>query len=135
MLNEVLRHIRNYFPDSGNAQEGVFTIEDSKIDLPFVRDGQYYLIEGSVFNDGIHKEKLGLTDEEFEGRVTPLKIPKAVLELSEEIAEYEEKNGTVSPYTSESFGGYSYSKATNSNGVAVSWKEAFASKLRSWRKA
>lgn len=138
MLNEILRHIRNYFPDSENAREGDFVIEDGILDLPFVGKGQYYLIEGSVFNDGVHQKtavgRTDLEDEAFSGRVTPLLIPKGVLALAEEIKAYEEKNGSVTPYTSESFGGYSYQKATTSSGTAISWKEAFASKLKAWRR-
>ena len=54
--------------------------------------------------------------------------------LSEEIAAWNEKNGTPGPYTSESFGGYSYSKATNASGVVVGWQDVFKSRLNAWRR-
>ena len=39
-----------------------------------------------------------------------------------------------SAYTAESFDGYSYSKATDSDGVGVSWQSVFAKRLSRWRK-
>ena len=42
--------------------------------------------------------------------------------------------GKESPYTSESFGGYSYTKATDANGAPIGWQKAFASRLNKWRK-
>lgn len=33
-----------------------------------------------------------------------------------------------------SFGGYSYSKATNASGVAVGWQDVFKSRLNTWRR-
>ena len=55
----------------------------------------------------------------------------ATVEIAKECAEYEKKNPTGA-YTSESFGHYSYSRATGSNGV-VTWQAAFADKLRPYR--
>ena len=45
---------------------------------------------------------------------------------------YGEKS--LSPYQSESFGGYSYTKASASNGDQVDWKTVFRSRLNRWRK-
>ena len=36
--------------------------------------------------------------------------------------------------TAESFGGYSYTKATDANGAPIGWHKAFASRLNEWRK-
>ena len=54
-------------------------------------------------------------DERFEGAVWALAVPPAVIALAGEITEWQEKNGeaVLSPYTSESFGGYSYTRATD----------------------
>lgn len=137
MLEAVLTHIKNWF--LVNVYEATYTIKDSTLELPFLQNGQYYRICGSVFNDGLHKYgDNDLQDETFTGTVWALAIPKAVVELSTEIEAWQAKNGEAaqSPYSSESFGGYSYSKATDSTtGGPVTWQTAFRSQLNPWRKA
>lgn len=136
MISEVMRHIRNYF-QTGEYIDGTYTIQDGTIDLPFLLDGQYFLIEGSVLNDGVYQyPPFELDDETFTGTIVPLKPPKAFLNLCEDIAQYVEKYGgsNVGPYSSESFGGYTYTRATNQNGSPQTWKDVFASRLNEWRK-
>ena len=109
MLEQVLMNIRRWFPVEGGIHSGTFTIEDGGITLPFLANGQYFRICGSVFNDGLHQYNvLDLIDETFNGTIWALAIPKAVIELADEIQKWQEKNGeaSVSPYQSESFGGY-----------------------------
>lgn len=138
MLEQVLMHLNNWFLVPGGIHEGIYTIEDGGIALPFLANGQYFRICGSVFNDGLHQYPSGdLRNETFDGTVWALAIPRAVIDLAVEIETWETKNGdaSVSPYQSESFGGYSYSKATDSaSGGAVTWQSAFRSRLNAWRK-
>ena len=138
MLEQVLMNIRRWFPVEGGIHSGTFTIKDGGVTLPFLADGQYFRICGSVFNDGLHQYNvLDLTDETFTGTIWALAIPKSVIELADEIQKWQEKNGeaSVSPYQSESFGGYSYSKATDAEtGGAVTWQSAFKQQLSAWRK-
>ena len=138
MLEQVLRDIRNWFVVDGGIHSGTFTIEDGGITLPFLATGQYFRIIGSVFNDGLHQYPAAdLVDEEFSGAIWALAIPPAVVDLSDEISKWQEKNGeaSTSPYQSESFGGYSYSKATDStSGGAVTWQSAIRKKVNVWRK-
>ena len=138
MLEQVLMHLKNWFLVPVGIHEGTYPIEDGGITLPFLADGQYFRICGSVFNDGLHQYNvLDLTDETFTGTIWALAIPKAVIELADEIQKWQEKNGeaSVSPYQSESFGGYSYSKATDAEtGGAVTWQSAFKQQLSAWRK-
>ena len=138
MLEQVLMNIRNWFPVDGGIHSGTFTIKDGGITLPFLADGQYFRICGSVFNDGLHQyPATDLADEEFSGTIWELAIPPAVVELADEIGAWQEKNGeaSASPYQSESFGGYSYSKATDSaSGGAVTWQSVFKRQLSAWRK-
>ena len=138
MLEQVLMNIRNWFTVDGGIYSGTFTIKDGGITLPFLANGQYFRICGSVFNDGLHQyPEDDLTDETFNGTIWALAIPKAVIELADEIQKWQEKNGeaSVSPYSSESFGGYSYSKATDAEtGGAVTWQSAFKKQLSAWRK-
>lgn len=138
MLEQVLMNIRRWFPVEGGIYSGTFTIKDGGITLPFLADGQYFRICGSVFNDGLHQYNvLDLVDETFNGTIWALAIPKTVIELADEISKWQEKNGEAasSPYSSESFGGYSYSKATDAETRdAVTWQSAFKKQLSAWRK-
>lgn len=138
MLEQVLMHLKNWFLVPGGIHEGTYTIEDGGIALPFLENGQYFRIFGSVFNDGLHLYPASdLKAETFEGTVWALAVPQAVIELAEEIEAWQKKNGdaSVSPYQAESFGGYSYSKATDgAYGGAVTWQSAFRGRLDAWRK-
>ena len=137
MLTELLAEIRNYFEVPNGRHFGTFTISGGSIaPLDFLQEGQYFRIIGSVFNDGVYQyPATSLTDEVFEGAVWAMRLPPDVIALSAEIEEYNKSDaGKASPYTSESFGGYSYTKATDANGVPIGWKKAFASRLNRWRK-
>ncbi len=137
MLEQVLRHLNNWF--LVEIREGTFTVENGSIALPFLQTNQYFRICGSVFNDGLHQyPSTDLTDETFTGTVWALAVPKAVVTLSEDIAAWQEKNGeaVASPYQSESFGGYSYTKrsAGSDSGTLNGWQDAFRGRLNDWRK-
>ena len=137
MLEQVLRHLNNWF--LVEIHEGTFTVENGSIALPFLQTNQYFRICGSVFNDGLHLyPAVALTDETFTGTVWVLAVPKAVVALAEDIAAWEEKNGAyvASPYQSECFGGYSYTKrsAGSDSGTLNGWQDAFKSRLNDWRK-
>ena len=135
MLEQVLIHLNNWFTAAGGAQTGTFTVQDGHLTLPFLQNGQYFRVVGSVFNDGLHQCPAdGLTDETFEGSIWPLAIPQAVLSLADEIAAWNEKNGAPGPYASESFGGYSYTRATGAGGQAFTWQDAFRARLNAWRR-
>ncbi len=139
MLEQVLGNIHNWF--QVGIYPGEYTIRNGGITLPFLQDGQYFRIVGSVFNDGLHQYGPAmelLHDETFNGAVWALAVPKAVVDLAGEIAVWQEKyKDTVeSPYTSESFGGYAYTKASGAGESAgtVGWQAAFCSRLNQWRK-
>jgi hypothetical protein len=137
MLEQVLRHLNNWF--LVEIHEGTFTVENGSIALPFLQTNQYFRICGSVFNDGLHQyPSVDLTDETFTGSVWALAVPKAVINLSVEIEAWQEKNGeaVASPYQSESFGGYSYTKrsAGSDSGTLNGWQDAFRGQLNDWRK-
>ena len=137
MLTEICAELRNYFEVPNGRHFGKFTISGGSIaPLDFLQDGQYFRIIGSVFNDGVHQYPVpDLTDEVFNGAVWAMAVPPSLIALSTEIEEYNKSDaGKASPYTSESFGGYSYTKATDANGTPISWQKAFASRLNQWRK-
>lgn len=133
MLESVLLYLNNWFMVSSTS--GTYTIEDGSMELPFLVSGQYFRIMGSLLNDGVHQyPATDLKDETFEGEIWALAVPPGLLSLVEEITAWQAKNADSGPYTSESFGGYSYSKATNSRGVAVGWQDTFAAQLAPYRK-
>ena len=140
MLEEMCRECRNWFTPKGGKHCGTFTIKDGVISpLDFVYNNQYFRIVGSCFNDGVHQNTssvlASLTDEVFDGQIWVMNVPPAFITLSGEIEEYRKKyESDVSPYSSESFGGYSYTKATGSNGLPLTWREVFNSQLKVWRK-
>lgn len=135
MLERILFHLKNWFVHEKFM--GQFLIENGEIEIPNLKNGQYFRIIGSVFNDGLHKAGCSsLQDESFEGSVWTLAVPFAVIDLADRIEAWERDNAkaNASAYQSESFGGYSYTKATNKNGEAITWKDAFRSELNTWRK-
>ena len=137
MLTEICAELRNYFEVPNGRHFGTFEISGGSIaPLDFLHEGQYFRIIGSVFNDGVHQyPATSLTDEVFEGAVWAMAVPPTLIALSDEIEEYNKSDaGKASPYTSESFGGYSYTKATDASGAPISWQKAFASRLNKWRK-
>lgn len=75
-----------------------------------------------------------LIDETFHGGIWPMRMPRAVIALSKEIADYNASDAAkASPYTSESISGhYSYSKASVTD---TAWQKVFAAKLNRFRKA
>lgn len=148
MLNELCGYLRNWF--DRDKYIGHFQILNGAIIAPegmemSLLDGQYIRIVGSLLNDGVYQYSdniEGLTDEEFDGAVWSLAIPKEVVAISEEIKTWVAQYGgassaAMSPFSSESFDGYSYSKggaSGNSNASAGDWKSVFASRLDQWRK-
>lgn len=134
MLYEIMKHIKNFFV-TDNSVSDEFKIEDGTISLLFLKEGQYFLIEGSVFNDGVYLyPATGLTDEVFKGTITALAIPKTFLSLAEEITDFAANNKTTDNLQSESFGGYSYSRMQNGRGGVAGWQDVFKTRLNAWRK-
>ena len=134
-LTNLCAELRNYFETK--KRFGTFTISGGSISpSDFLQDGQYYRIVGSVFNDGVHRHPAhDLTDETFNGAVWAMAVPPAVIDLATEIEEYNKSDvGKPSPYISENFGGYGYTKATGSNGKVLTWKSVFADALNRYRK-
>lgn len=132
MLEQILHYLKNWFMKE--IYTGSFVIEGGRLTLPALSPGQYFRVVGSVFNDGLHKDGETLTDEAFEGAVWLLAIPKAVVSISEDMAAWAAKNGDAGLYTSESFGGYSYSRATTANGKLVGAFEVFGDRLAPYKK-
>lgn len=140
-LTELCKELNNWF--ELKKVFGTFTIENGELaDDIGLLDGQYFRIIGSVFNDGVYQNPADeLKDETFEGAVWLMAVPQSVADLLDEMNAWENKYGEASksPYMSESFGGYSYSKSsgTSSSGIGNDSGDvlsAFSSALNRWRK-
>ena len=154
MLTEICQYLHNWFnkkPDGTYypQYDGKFHISDGRITelSDQLAVNQHIRIMGSLFNDGVHKygdTADALKDEVFNGAVWSMSIPPDFLALADEIAEWQAKYGGIdgtatSPYVSESFGGYSYTKAGggysgSSQSVSASWRGIYADRLYPWRK-
>lgn len=145
MLTEICAEIKNYFTSDEDKHIGDFEIIGGQITPPIdILDGQYYRIVGSVFNDGVHLSSDELVDEpKFHGGIWLMRVPKDVVGIAKEIEEWESKNGDIktTPYSSESFAGYSYTLASNSyangdNLAGASWtnQRDFVKRLNKYRK-
>lgn len=152
MLTQLCAYLRNYFiadysnPDA-SFHHGTFEIADGEIqDLPFLLPGQYFRVIGSVFNDGVWQyrpdgEAPVMKDEVFGGSIWAMRVPPDIIALAAEIEAWVADNGAAlnSPYQSESFGGYSYTKrsgsgASGSASEAYGWQDQFASRLAPYRR-
>lgn len=163
MISEVCHEVKNWFDyerkfGKFKIEGGVLRFSDDDGRTLSIQDGQYYRIVGSVFNDGVwqyheptepeegeepeEKTTEELKDEEFLGGIWLMKVPRDFLTLVKDIEAWQDKYGGLdgyanSPFQSESFGGYSYSKSSGSSSdgsTSITWKNAFASRLNRWRK-
>jgi len=148
MITKVCHYLKNWFDWNQPKFYGKFKIENGTLlsyndgDMGIVPN-QYFRIIGSVFNDGVYKSgEEVLIDETFVGAVWLMAVPKEFIELIKTISDWETKYGdadsiNMSPYQSESFGGYSYSKSgagTDSNNTNASWRSVFSRQLREYKK-
>ena len=151
-ITDICMECRNFFApatkktDRSFIHAGTFTISNKTIaPLDFILTGQYFRIVGSAMNDGVYCNTVdglkALTDETFTGAVWEMSVPRAFLDLCEDIAAWRVQNEAVgssnmSPFTAESFAGYSYQKGSGgaSGSNSVTWQSQFAARLAAWRR-
>ena len=147
MLSKLCKELNNWdFNHRADKYFGAIVIADGRLVTysdKLVKD-QYFRIVGSKFNDGIYEyPATELVDEVFDGAIWAMYVPDEIIELAEEIKDWQKRYGGVdsqsmSPYQSESFGGYSYTKAgasaSGGSGKANSWQGVFSARLNKWRK-
>ena len=137
-MTEVCDYLNNYFWES--KMSATFKIEGGHITLPGIKKGQYIRIVGSTFNDGVHNYPGShLTDETFKGQIWAMAVPGTVVALVQEIEAWQDKHGkadsdAMSPFNSESFAGYSYSKSGTGNGAVAGWQDVYAARLKPYRR-
>lgn len=141
VMTEVCDYLNNNFWEK--RIRGTFSIEDGSVTIPALKNGQYFRIFGSTFNDGVHiYPATDLHDEEFEGTIEAMAIPAVVIAIASDIKDWQTKYGgansaAMSPFNSESFNGYSYSKSGSGNansGSNVTWQDVFGGRLNKYRK-
>jgi hypothetical protein len=152
-ITEICAECRNYFaPVSKKADKsfihtGEFTISGKTVTpLEFIQQGQYFRIVGSAMNDGVYCNTADglkeLTDETFTGSIWEMSVPRAFLAMCDDITAWRTKNEAadsvnMSPFTAESFAGYSYQKGggiSQGTGNAVTWQAQFSKRLNAWRR-
>lgn len=149
MISQICLYLKNWFDRGQPKYHGRFIIEDGF--LTSYNDGdmniqtnQYFRIIGSVFNDGVYQLGDELQDESFNGSVWLMAVPQEVIALASEIEAWQNEYGSIdsqnmSPYQSESFRGYSYTKSSggsssNSDSSVPTWQSVFADRLRGYMK-
>ncbi len=150
-MEEILSYLNNYFYNYALMTNVTFeedrkSFSISKFKKNFYK-GQYIKIEETTINDGIFKiisirdngdsvtittDSVDFVEGEFRCLILALAVPRPVIKLKEAIEEFKTKN-KPSVYTSESFGNYSRSWATNSKGSILTWKDVFKEDLNQYR--
>lgn len=138
MLENLCRECRNYFVRGiEDIHPGTYTVEGGIMSpVDFLADGQYYRIVGSVNCDGIYRwPEVPLYEGALQCVIWAMRVPSDFVDLALEVESWcKSEEGKPTAFTSESFGGYSYSRAMV-NGKLAGWRVAFADRLAPFRRA
>lgn len=147
---EVCQYLKNWFDRNQLRYIGDITIQNGALSETYgLKVGQYFRIVGSTLNDGVYQYPITtLTDETFDGAIWGMSLPKAFIALLDDIEAWKAKfnnldtqdgKQAMSPFNSESFGGYSYSKSNGGTGdtskdKSGTWQGVFGVRLAPYRK-
>lgn len=149
LLTEICNDLKNYFPPSSKRldlsyihREHFIISENSITPLDFIKPNQYFRIVGSDMNDGVWQNNAGslkdLIDEEFNGAIWVMAIPRDFIALCEEIRKFNAKIDEMAliekGYASESWGGYSYSLSSSAPAAMIEWQKRINKNLNMYRK-
>ena len=146
---EVCQYLKNWFDK--NRYIGEIQIENGALSESYgLLANQYFRIIGSTLNnDGVYQYPITtLTDETFDGAIWGMSLPRAFIALLDDIEAWKAKFNSLdtqdgkqamSPFNSESFGGYSYSKSNGGTGdtnkdKSGTWQGVFGARLAPYRK-
>ena len=146
---EVCQYLKNWFDK--NRYMGEIQIENGALSESYgLLANQYFRIVGSTLNnDGVYQYPITtLTDETFDGAIWGMSLPRAFIALLDDIEAWKARFNSLdtrdgkqamSPFNSESFGGYSYSKSNGGTGdtnkdKSGTWQGVFGARLAPYRK-
>lgn len=144
MLTEICGYLNNYF--DVERRTGLIKIQDEVIYCDnkevSMEEGQYFALLRKNFVLGVYIYGTDeLDDKEFSGAIWMLDIPQDFLSIASEIEAWQTKyggsdNAAMSPFNSESFGGYNYSKGSSASSTsnAVTWQDMYRSRLAKYKK-
>lgn len=131
---ELCVYTHNFFDRADDPIAGEFTLGPDTLPAGVVK-GQFFLVCGSIFNDGIHQAgEADLTPETFTGTVQPMRVPPAFVELARKITDYDAELPSGGVYVSQSFNGWSGTMATGSDGLPADGLTHYRKELNQWRK-
>lgn len=142
---EVCQYLKNWFDREQPKYFGNIVITNGALSQTYgLKVGQYFRIVGSTLNDGVYNYPLTtLTDETFNGAIWGMALPNAFIALLDDIEAWKTKyasadSAAMSPFNSESFGGYSYSKSSGAGDTnkdkSGTWQGVFGARLAPYRK-
>lgn len=142
---EVCNYLKNWFDRNQPKYFGNVSIINGALSETYdLKVGQYFRIVGSTLNDGVYQYPITtLTDETFDGAIWGMSLPKAFIALLNDIEAWKTKyasadSAAMSPFNSESFGGYSYSKSSGAGDTSKdksgTWQGVFGARLAPYRK-
>lgn len=147
---EVCNYLKNWFDRNQPKYFGNVSIINGALSETYdLKVGQYFRIVDSTLNDGVYLYPITtLTDETFDGAIWGMALPKPFIALLDDIEAWKAKFNSLdtqdgkqamSPFNSESFGGYSYSKSNGGTGdtskdKSGTWQGVFGARLAPYRK-
>lgn len=144
MLTEICAYLKNYFEYEKHigdivVNSNTITCNGETIAL---EEGQYFALFRDRNPIGVFKQGDTLKDRTFHGAVWLMDLPEGVIKADAWAEAWMLSNGGAdseanSAYQSESFGGYSYSKGSNSSGkvgASIFDNAQFAAMLSPYRK-
>lgn len=138
-LEEYCANLKNYFLSDSDKDIyiGVYSIKNNMIDVDkFISENQYFRIVGSKFNDGVYKytKDLELIDETFKGAIWAMSVPPHFISAVEEANKYLLEHPNAMALQSESFGGYSYTRGSDSGNGFGYFPSSISEKLNRYRR-
>ena len=143
MLTEICQYLHNYFEYEKHI--GLISVLSGSIycdgEEVLIGEGQYFALFRDKFVLGVYKQGDQITNRTFDGAIWLMDVPEAILNADKWADDWMKANGGVdsaasSPFQSESFGGYSYSKSSGNGkiGGSIFDQAVFVGMLAPYRK-
>lgn len=134
--------LRNYFTDREHIFYNTYTIHDNILNTEFLQKDQYFRITGSVFNNGVYcnnpDDLKRLRDETFTGAIWAMAVPADFIEFCTDAERFKAKIAELSAnfegYTSESWGGYTYTIPTSAPAFIQEWQYRIKQGMNMYRR-